>query len=336
MNISIQLLIQQLQQQCTRQVLVLTDANVDRLYPHYLDVLTPYVQVDKVVIPAGEASKNMEQTIRIWHHMLENGYDKNLCIINFGGGMVCDLGGFVAATYKRGVHCINYPTTLLAMIDAAIGGKTAVDMDGVKNCIGIVRQPNFVVPADVQLLRTLSDDELLSGFGELIKYALISSKTLFQQLEKVETLSADTIKEAWITQCVDFKNRIVAIDPEDKKERHVLNFGHTFGHAVESYRLALGEPIPHGVAVAQGMLYECQLAEKEGLLSSASLQRIQLMLSHFFAIPTLTPELMEALIPYLLQDKKNADGRVHFNFLREIGCINYNITDTLTLEEIKR
>lgn len=305
MNKSIEQLKTYLQQNNIRHVFVLTDANVDELYPHYLDSLNMLVQVDKMVVPAQESSKSIEQATAIWQHLLLKGYDKELCIINFGGGMVCDLGGFVAATYKRGVHCINYPTTLLAMIDAAHGGKTAVNMDGIKNCVGLIRQPDLVVESDLDLLKTLPHQELLSGFGELIKYALISSKDLFHQLQTMMSLSAEAIRPEWIAHCIDFKNKIVAIDPEDKKERHILNFGHTFGHAFESMYAAEGHPVPHGVAVAYGMAYELPWASTLQDTCFEEEFEVLSLIGRFYDIPDLTSQTLKILEKYMLQDKKN-------------------------------
>lgn len=305
MNKSIEQLKNYLQHNNIHQVLVLTDANVDELYPHYLDPLQSIAQVDKLVIPADESSKSLEQATEIWHYMLNKGYDKHLCMVNFGGGMVCDLGGFVAATYKRGVHCVNYPTTLLAMIDAAHGGKTAVNMDGIKNCVGLIRQPDLVVESDLDLLKTLPHQELLSGFGELIKYALISSKDLFHQLQTMMSLSAEAIRPEWIAHCIDFKNKIVAIDPEDKKERHILNFGHTFGHAFESMYAAEGRPVPHGVAVAYGMAYELPWASTLQDTCFEEEFEVLSLIGRFYDIPDLTSQTLKILEKYMLQDKKN-------------------------------
>lgn len=308
MNKSIVQLKNYLQHNNIHQVLVLTDANVDELYPHYLDPLQSIAQVDKLVIPADESSKSLEQATEIWHYMLNKGYDKHLCMVNFGGGMVCDLGGFVAATYKRGVHCVNYPTTLLAMIDAAHGGKTAVNMEGIKNCVGLIRQPDLVVDPDLDLLKTLPHQELLSGFGELIKYAIISSRDLFKQLQTVTTLSAEVIRPEWIVHCINFKNKVVAIDPEDKKERHILNFGHTFGHAFESLYAAEGHPIPHGVAVAYGMAYELPWASTlQGEDFEEEFEVLNLI-GRFYDIPDLTSNMFKTLEKYMRQDKKNKGG----------------------------
>lgn len=318
-NNAINALLNILQEQSARQVVVLTDSNLDTLYPHYLDALAQHFSVEKIVVPAGEQHKSIEQATAIWQQLLEKQYDKDLVIVNFGGGMVCDLGGFVAATYKRGVRCVNYPTTLLAMIDAAIGGKTAINLDHVKNCVGLIRQPDFVVPADVQLLKTLPQAELLSGFGELVKYALIASRPLFDELLQLDKLSAECLRSEWISTCVEYKNKIVAIDPDDVKERHVLNFGHTYGHAIESLCAAQGEPIPHGIAVAIGILFECQKAKQEGQFPEDDFLLVEKLIRRHFEVPAYSEAYERQLSPYFLQDKKNRDGQVAFVQLSEIG-----------------
>ncbi len=321
MNDNLQHLITYLRAQQAREVVVLTDTNVNALYPNYLNDLSQHFNCHKIVIFAGEENKTIEQASAIWQELLAKDYDKSLTIINFGGGMICDLGGFVAATYKRGVCCVNYPTTLLAMIDAAIGGKTAVNLHHVKNCVGLVRQPDYVAPADTQLLQTLPHSELLSGFGELIKYALISSRALFDELTQLKTITSDNIKPEWIEQCVRFKEKIVAIDPDDRKERRILNFGHTFGHALEGFYAAQGESVPHGVAVAVGMLYESRLSMEQGYLSQEDFSAIDQLIRRFYTVPDFTAELLDNLKPYLVQDKKNSDGEIRFVRLQTIGKI---------------
>ncbi len=312
-------LIQTLKQHGAQQVVVLTDSNVNTLYPHYLNILSEHFVTDKIVVPAGEASKSIEQVIAIWQQLLRKSYGPDLVLVNFGGGMVCDLGGFVAATYKRGIHCVNYPTTLLAMTDAAIGGKNAVNMEGVKNCIGTIRQPDYVVPADTHLLKTLPQVELQSGFGEMVKYALTSSAALFNEFEKLEKLSATAIQSEWIETCAAIKRKVVAIDPQDRNLRHILNFGHTFGHALESLWHAEGKQLPHGIAVAIGTVYESRVSVLQGLLSKAEYARIEQLVARHYEIPPLTAELLSQLKPYMKQDKKNRQRGINFTLLRHIG-----------------
>lgn len=316
---TLNVLIDFLRQQNVRQVVVLADSNVQALYPEYLSPLAGSFDCHTIVVPAGEDSKTLRQAEKIWLEMLDKQYDKNIVIINFGGGMVCDLGGFVAATYKRGVRCVNVPTTLLAMIDAAIGGKTGVNVDHVKNAVGIIRQPDFVVPADLSFLKTLPHDELQSGFGELVKYAVLFSAPLFEELEEMDVLLPERIRREWIRKCVGFKEALVAIDPNDNRERHLLNFGHTYGHAWESLCAAQGNPVLHGVAVAIGMVYEARRLSRNGVMSRDTCEKIGRLIRRHFSVPEWNKQIFNQLQPYLSQDKKNQDGEVGFVEIAGIG-----------------
>lgn len=302
-----------------RQVFVLTDGNVDRLYPGYFDWLSEGFDVCKAVVPAGEKSKRMGQAVRIWQKLFDFQADRHTLFLNFGGGMVSDLGGFVASTYKRGIPSANCPTTLLAMVDAAIGGKNGVNFSTIKNGIGIFRQPDFLFPADVTFLQTLPLSELRSGFGEMIKYAVIGNKLMFNELEAVPVVCADAIKPEWIRSCVDFKQDIAKRDPYDLRLRHILNFGHTVGHAVESLFMEEGRPVPHGAAVAVGMVYESRLSHQLGRLSSGDLNRIENLVEKHFPVPSFTGRERDRLRAFMQHDKKNAGGKVAFSLLAGIG-----------------
>ena len=301
----------------TRNAVVLTDENVERYYSGYFAELSGCVSMDKIVVPAGECSKSIETAIRIWQYLAEKQYDKNTFLLNFGGGMVCDLGGFVASTYKRGIPFANCPTTLLAMIDAGIGGKTGVDLQDLKNAVGTFYFPDIQLPADIILLQTLPDKEFRSGFGELVKYALIGSHELFQDLCKLESFKE--LKPEFLDFCIDFKQKIVKEDPLDHNLRHILNFGHTIGHAIESYYAELGDPIAHGLAVAQGLYYESLLSYKLGHLPQEEWLQIAEFLPKHFDIMPLSGELLEKLTYYMLNDKKNCNNLINFTLLDRIG-----------------
>ncbi len=318
-------LLHALRQLDAHQVVVLTDDHVNALYPQHLISLTENFQCQKIVIPAGECHKSLMQAAEICQQLLSQQYDTSLVIVNFGGGMICDLGGFVASIYKRGVRYVNYPTTLISMIDAAIGGKVGVNMEHVKNCIGRIEQPAAIIPADNALLATLPQEELLSGFGEMVKYAVIGLPSLFQQLADLQELSHEVIQPQWIIDCASFKKHVVAVDPLDKKERHILNFGHTIGHAVESYNMNY-KGLPHGVAVAIGILYEAALSHKFLSLSREELAQIQQLISRHFPSFSFHESMIDTLINYMLQDKKNQSGKINFTLLHSIG---HAVTDCL-------
>ncbi len=309
-------------QQNIRKAVVLTDENVEKYYSDYFSELSEIVSLDKIVLPAGENSKSIETAISVWNYFADKHYDRNVFLLNFGGGMVSDLGGFVASTYKRGIRFANCPTTLLSMIDAAIGGKTGVNLHHLKNVVGTFYFPDIQLPADVSLLKTLPDEELLSGFGEMVKYALIGSEELFRELSKTERFPE--IKQEYVDFCIEFKQKVVSKDPEDHGFRHILNFGHTIGHAMESYCAEIGEPIKHGIAVAQGLYYESLLSAQLGHLPQAEWQKISGFLTKHFEIMPITKELKPKLINYMQNDKKNQHTEINFTLLDHIGHATYN------------
>ena len=320
MNATVTAFIRHLQERGTSTVALLIDANVAALYPHYWDVLEEHFALLRIVVPAGETSKSLQQAEQIWRQLLEAHCEKDLFMLNFGGGTVCDLGGFVAATYKRGVAFAHCPTTLLAMLDAAIGGKNGIDMLSVKNCIGTIRQPDVVLPDDLSLLQTLPEEELRSGFGELIKYALIGSRELFDQISVVKQLTASDIRPEWIAHCAAMKRDIVKQDPEDRGVRHLLNFGHTVGHALESLLAETGRAVTHGEAVAMGMLFESRLSARCNVLALEELERIEELISRHFHIPFLSAQEVEKAMGFMLQDKKNRNGKINITLLEGIGA----------------
>jgi 3-dehydroquinate synthase len=305
------------QRENIQNVVILTDENVEKYYSDYFSELSGCVSLDKIVVPAGESSKSIETAIQIWQYLADKQYDRNTFLLNFGGGMVCDLGGFVASTYKRGIRFANCPSTLLAMIDAAIGGKTGVDLQHLKNAVGTFYFPDIQLSADISLLETLPKQELHSGFGELVKYALIGSADMFQEL--CQSDGFPTIKTEHIDFCIRFKQNVVEKDPNDQGLRHILNFGHTFGHAIESYCAEKGHPIAHGFAVAQGLYYESLLSSKLGHLPQNEWQPIAAFLKKHFDIIPLSTDILEKLSPFMLNDKKNRNGMINFTLLEHIG-----------------
>ena len=310
------------------KVVVLTDENVGKHYPDYLSELSENVSVDKIVLPAGEQTKSIDTAVQIWQYLADKHCDRSTFLLNFGGGTITDLGGFVASTYKRGICYANIPTTLLAMIDASIGGKTGVNLRYLKNAVGTFYFPDIELPVDIAFLKTLPEEELRSGFGELVKYALIGSADLFDDLRKMQSLS--DIRTESVELCRKFKQEVVEKDPKDEHLRHILNFGHTFGHALEGYAAKIGKPISHGIAVAQGLYYESRLSMQLGLLPEEEWQLIADFLPKFFTIPEFTPEFLEQLLPYMQNDKKNHDGALNFTLLDRVGhgIPDYAITAT--------
>lgn len=298
-------------------VVILTDRNVDQHYPDYFSGLSEHVRLDKLVISPGEKTKSIQTATDIWDYFAKKQYDRSVFLLNFGGGMVTDLGGYVASSYKRGIRYANCPTTLLAMIDAAIGGKNGVNLPCMKNAVGTFYFSDIQLPVDLSLLSTLPKEEFLSGFGEFVKYALIGSSDLFQSLLNRETFPSLTQEE--VNFCIEYKTRIIQEDPFDRGLRHILNFGHTIGHAVEGWCASQGAPMAHGIAVANGLYYESLLSMRFGRLPKEELQQIVDFLPKHFQIVKITPPVFEQLLPYLQNDKKNCNGNINFTFLEHIG-----------------
>jgi len=313
----IQQLVEHFHRENVHNVVILTDKNVEKWYAHYFSALSEHVNVDKLVLNAGEQTKSIESAIQIWDYLTDKQYDRNLFLLNFGGGMISDLGGYVASTYKRGIRFANCPTTLLAMIDASVGGKTGVNLLRMKNAVGTFYFPSIQLPVDLSFLGTLPSDEMLSGLGELVKYALIGSADLFCSLTHRNRFPSLTIED--VNYCIDFKTKIVKEDPYDRGVRRILNFGHTIGHAVESWRASQGTPMPHGIAVANGLYYESLISMRLGRLPQEEWQEIETFLPKHFQILDLTPELLNSLLPYMKNDKKNHDGAINFTLLDHIG-----------------
>ncbi len=290
------------------QVFILTDENVA---PFWLPEVAHWLHCDSaidMVIKAGEQHKNLQTVQRIWKTLMKHHADRSALMINLGGGTVTDLGGFAASTYKRGIKFINVPTTLLGMIDAAIGGKTGIDFGGAKNQIGTFAEAEDVL-IDPVFLTTLPEREIRSGMVEMVKYGFISDANLFKvNLENYQD---------YILRCGEIKRDIVTKDPYEKGLRKVLNFGHTLGHAIESYCLKTDHPLLHGEAVALGMAGALWLSVKQCGLDEQVLRdyekKLPMLLSE--AEITLSEADIEPFLGYLAHDKKNKGEKPQFVLL---------------------
>lgn len=271
-------------------------------------------------LPAGESQKVIRNAEQIWQNWLDIGLDRHALLVNVGGGMITDLGGFLAATYKRGIRYINVPTSLLAQVDAAFGGKTGINLHHIKNAIGAFHQPEAVLFSR-SLLETLPVRELEAGKAEMIKHGLIADKSLWTALMALKPgliPSQDLIQKA-----VAIKAEIVARDPFETGERKLLNFGHTIGHALESLSMETANPLLHGEAILLGMLAEVEVSVVTGVLAPQTARGIQQELRRLY------PQLLavyefEAWQPYVLNDKKNQGNRLLFTLLHELGAASYN------------
>ncbi|TXC78374.1 3-dehydroquinate synthase [Luteibaculum oceani] len=299
-------------------VFILTDSNV---YKHCISQLlqnVPHLNgVEIIELDPGEGQKNIEIAHQLWVTLLEMEADKNSLFLNFGGGVISDLGGFIAGTYKRGIDYINVPTTLLAAVDAALGGKTGLDLAGVKNQIGLINNAKgvFVAP---HLFETLPALEFESGLAECVKHMLISNETIWNGFLESENAKDFVIVNLEVLAKV--KLDIVARDPFEKNERQFLNYGHTIGHAVEALFYAQNKSITHGVAVVWGMIVENLISCQLGMLSHSNCETINAKLADVFDLPNVSLDSIDSIVEFTRHDKKNEDGEIRCCLLKEIGA----------------
>jgi len=306
-----------------QKIAILCDEKVWQLYPDYFNFLKDVANLYYISIEAKEQNKDIESVVFGWNFLLEQQFDRNSLLINWGGGTICDIGGLIAATFKRGIRLVNLPTTLLAMVDAAHGGKNGINLKHQKNIIGTFYLPEKVF-VDTCFLKTLPKKEILNGFAELIKYALIGNIKLWEEIRSVEKINYKTICNNWIEDAIQFKETLVAEDLHDYGIRQILNFGHTIGHAIERLFAEKKHTIAHGYAVAMGICYETYLSYKKGYLSMNDYVEIQQFISRFYKPLSLSESEITTLTNYCFDDKKNSNGKLHFIFLEKIGKAKLN------------
>jgi 3-dehydroquinate synthase len=314
---------------------ILTDENTKK---HCLPAFvknTPHIDnYTNITIASGEANKNIKTCETIWKTLTDDFAGRNSLLINLGGGVISDIGGFAASVYKRGIPHCNVPTSLLGMIDAAVGGKTGVDFLGLKNMIGLfsTAEKTYI---DSNFLHTLPEEHLCSGYAELLKIALISDRAFWEQLSDLgykDILSRPEI----ISTAVQLKNNIVLQDPKEQNIRKTLNFGHTIGHAVESYSIIHGKnPLLHGDSVAIGMICETWLSNKVNGLSDRETKAIIDKIAASCGKHKLNIEKSE-LLRMIRNDKKNAGSKISFTLLNSIGsaCIDQHFSEKLIFEAL--
>lgn len=270
--------------------------------------------------------------VHVWKSLGEGGASRHSCMINLGGGMVTDLGGFAAATFKRGINFINIPTTLLSMVDASVGGKTGINFGGLKNEIGVFCDSKFVI-LDTEFLRTLDAENICSGYAEMLKHGLISDEKMWAELVGFDLAHPDLQQlQRMVGDSVAVKERIVEQDPHEHGIRKALNLGHTFGHAFESWALKR-KPVLHGYAVAFGLIPELYLSVmKTGFPTEKMRQTVNFIKEYYGSLP-ITCDDYDELIELMRHDKKNQDGIINFTLLGGIGDIRIN--QSATIDEIK-
>jgi 3-dehydroquinate synthase len=324
---ALQQLAQKLEAMRPSQILVLSDEHTsEACYPR----LAPYLpQHAHHRIPAGEQLKNLDTCTFLWQLLTSRRFDRHGLVINLGGGVLGDMGGFVAATYKRGIRFIQVPTTLLAMVDASVGGKLGIDFNDYKNHIGLFANPETVIIWP-QFLETLPEKELRSGYAEVIKHCLIADAAAWQgHLRQPDWRDHDW--EEVIPHSVEIKADIVARDMREAGERMALNFGHTIGHAIETFCLTKGTPLMHGEAIALGIVAESWLSMKAGLIGEQDFLEIKSFIKRVY------PEIKGlegeegALWEIALQDKKNKDGIIRCTLIEGPG--NFRVKQSISYDD---
>ena len=314
------------------QLLILVDENThEHCLPTLLGNLETEIPFEIIEIEAGEEMKTLETAAQLWEILTEFETDRKALMINLGGGVITDMGGFIASTYKRGIPFINIPTTLLGMCDASIGGKTGIDHQFLKNIIGTFAHPEqiFVFP---EFLQTLPFEELRSGFAEMLKHGLITDESHWSDLISIKELTPQNIFP-FIERSMQIKQNVVEQDFTEQNIRKTLNFGHTIGHALESLFLLKGKPIMHGEAVALGMICETRISFLQDFISEKTAKEIVSNIQKYFSHLDITKFSVEEIVNLMKNDKKNSAGNINFSLITAIGSSTFNCS--VSLEDIE-
>jgi len=312
-----------LQSKSFSKIFILVDENT---HEYCLPVLLGNMETDLAFeileIEPGEEMKNIQTANQLWEILTEMQADRKVLVINLGGGVITDMGGFVSSTYKRGIQFINIPTTLLSMCDASIGGKTGIDLMHYKNMVGTFTFPEqiFIYP---KFLETLPYKELRSGFAEMLKHGLIADKKHWENLIHISKLDVEAVIPH-IETSMEIKQSIVQQDFQEKNIRKTLNFGHTIGHAVESLCLSQGNPILHGEAVAMGMITETYLSLTEGLIPEETCTVIIENIQKHYPYLDISDFKDDDIFELLINDKKNTDSKINFSLISGIGSCTFD------------
>lgn len=306
------------------RVFLLTDVTTEQLCRPLVSECKALLHAESIVIGATDVNKTLDTLSQVWTALSSGKASRQSLLINLGGGMVTDLGGFAAATFKRCIRFVNIPTTLLAMVDAAVGGKTGINFNGLKNEIGAFKEAEAVI-IDTEFLRTLDDKNLRSGYAEMLKHSLLENETMWADHLKFDLAQPDYAHlQELVAQSIRCKERIVTEDPHEHGIRKVLNLGHTVGHAFESFALEQNRPILHGYAVAYGLLCELFLSAAHTHFPTLQMrQTVQYIRQHYGAF-SFTCDDYDHLYELMLHDKKNVGGVINFTLLGGIGDIRLN------------
>ena len=314
--------------------ILVDEHTLEDCYPKFIPNLKTDKQIEVIEIESGEINKNLETCIGVWNVITELGGDRKSLLITLGGGVITDLGGFVASCFKRGIDFVNIPTTLLSMVDASVGGKTGVDLGVLKNQIGVFANPEMVV-IDPEYLATVPEREMKSGMAEIIKYGITYDLALLHEIRDYKDLNLHHL----ITRSIAIKNEVVLQDPKEKNIRKILNFGHTLGHAIESFYLESTdkENLTHGEAIAIGMVCESFISAEILGFPSANVTEIKNMISDMYPRIKLQKADFPNIMALLKHDKKNTNGQVNFVLLNayedcKLDCI---VSDALIIASME-
>ena len=314
------------------KLFMLTDTTTQELCLPVIKNFYSLKHIQVITIPASDSHKDIESLMMVWKGLQEGGASRHSCMINLGGGMVTDLGGFAASTFKRGINFINIPTTLLAMVDASVGGKTGINFGGLKNEVGVFNDSKYVI-LDTEFLKTQDAENICSGYAEMLKHGLISTEAMWEELVSFDLANPDLKQlQRMVGDSVKVKERIVELDPHEKGIRKALNLGHTFGHAFESWALKR-KPILHGYAVAFGLIPELYLSVAKTGFPTDKMRQTVTFIKENYGTLNITCDDYDELIELMQHDKKNQNGIINFTMLGGIGDIRIN--QTATTEEIK-
>lgn len=313
------------QQYPSGKVFLLTDQTASGFCLPLIQPVIDEFSIACEVIPSGEENKNIQSVGLVWDFLSNNGADRKSLLINIGGGMLTDLGGFAASTFKRGLDFVNIPTTLLAQVDASLGGKTGFNFNGLKNEIGVFMEPNSVI-INTNFLKTINRENFLSGYAEMLKHGLIRSREHWDELLAfdMENVDYNALQEI-VAHSVAVKEWHVLNDLREQNIRKALNFGHTVGHAFESYAMKTGRPVLHGYAVVYGMIAELYLSVKQCGLQVGELNAIASWMLAKYGKIEIQESDFEALYQLMTHDKKNEGKRINFTLIPEIGKVEINV-----------
>lgn len=315
------------------RIFVLTDETTQQLCWPKIKNFKALKNSTPIIIKATDTHKNLDTLSQVWQALSNGGATRHSLMINLGGGMVTDLGGFAASTFKRGIDFINIPTTLLAMVDASVGGKTGINFGGLKNEIGVFSDSRFVI-INTQFLDTLDHDNICSGYAEMLKHGLISDERTWAELMTFDLDTPDLSQlQRMVAESIKVKERIVEADPHEHGIRKALNLGHTMGHAFESFAMRRGTPILHGYAVAYGLISELYMSARKTAFPTDSMHQTVRFIRENYGTFNITCDDYPTLIELMHHDKKNTSGIINFTLLGNVGDIRIN--QTANEEEIK-